>query len=588
MFDEDTFNLPEETRLDVVDALEAASIDGVDIEWSSELSASVEGLVGPAEIIGLAVAAIALLVMFRAITPAVAPLVSSLIGVAASVAGAMAFSGAVEMSSVTPVLGIMLGLAVGIDYSLFILNRHRRQRREGVEQRQSIGLANGTAGNAVVFAGSTVIIALLALNITGISFLGVMGTVGAASVLVAVLCAVTLTPALAALLGDRILGRGHRTHEHRPAPKARPMRTSTAVVGTVIGVAALLVLAIPTLDMRLGLPVGSSEPEDSTAYRAYSLTAEEFGAGMTGPIVVTTALPSSLAEDEVPRMQADLAERLVEHEFVSAVAPAGSSDDRDFLIFQVVPVDGPSSESTEELVKDLRAQSPWQGDVELGVAGAASGNIDISQILSDALPVYLAVVVGLSLLIMIVVFRSIAVPVIATAGYVLSLLAAFGAMVAIYQWGWLGSVFGVHDPGPLLSFAPIIIMGILFGLAMDYQLFLVSGMREAWVHGVPARQAVIEGRRGGAVVVTVAAIIMISVFGGFVFSHLTMARPLGFGLAVGVLFDAFVVRMLQVPATMDFLDERAWWIPGWLDRILPDVDVEGAALERSAPTSSPS
>ncbi|GAA2082688.1 MMPL family transporter [Aeromicrobium halocynthiae] len=583
VFEQDIFSLPEEVRTDVVALLEDASVQGVTIDWSNELAATTEGLVGPAEIIGVAVAAIALLIMFRAVLPAVVPLVSSLVGVATSVTGALAFSGVVEMSSVTPILGLMLGLAVGIDYSLFILNRHRRHRREGMDALTSIGLANGTAGNAVVFAGSTVIIALLALNVTGISFLGVMGTVGAVSVLVAVLAAVTLTPALAMLVGDRILGRGASRRTTGASTPARAMKGSTALVGAVVGVAALLVIAIPALDMRLGLPDGSSEPQDSTAYRAYSLTAEEFGIGLTSPLVVAAELTGPVDESAVPAAQARIAEDLLANPRVSAVAPAGVSPDRDFLVLQVVPTDGPSAEATEQLVDDLRATASDDLVEEVGVAGATSGNIDISEILSDALPVYLAVVIGLSLVILVVVFRSIAVPLIATAGFVLSLLAAFGAMVAIYQWGWLSSVFGVNEPGPLLSFAPILIMGILFGLAMDYQLFLVSGMREAWVHGTPAREAVVEGRRNGIVVVTVAAIIMISVFGGFVFSHLTVARPLGFGLAAGVLFDAFVVRMVIVPSLMHVLGERAWWLPGWLDRLLPDVDVEGAALERDVP-----
>ena len=587
VFEQDVFSLPEEVRTDVVALLEDATIEGVTIDWSNEIAATTEGLVGPAEIIGVAVAAIALLIMFRAVLPAVVPLVSSLVGVAASVTGALAFSGVVEMSSVTPILGLMLGLAVGIDYSLFILNRHRRHRREGMDPLTAIGLANGTAGNAVVFAGSTVIIALLALNVTGISFLGVMGTVGAASVLVAVLAAVTLTPALAVLVGDRVLGRGaRRTAPATAAAPARAMKNSTALVGAVAGVAALLVIAIPALDMRLGLPDGSSEPEDSTAYRAYSLTAQEFGIGLTSPLVVTADLTDPVAEEAVPTAQARIAEDLLANPRVSAVAPAGVSPDRDFLVLQVVPTDGPSSEATEQLVDDLRATPADDLVEEVGVAGATSGNIDISEILSDALPIYLAVVIGLSLVILIVVFRSVAVPLIATAGFVLSLLAAFGAMVAIYQWGWLSSVFGVNEPGPLLSFAPILIMGILFGLAMDYQLFLVSGMREAWVHGTPAREAVVEGRRNGIVVVAVAAIIMISVFGGFVFSHLTVARPLGFGLATGVLFDAFVVRMVIVPSLMHVLGERAWWLPDWLDRLLPDVDVEGAALERDVPATT--
>ncbi len=283
--------------------------------------------------------------------------------------------------------------------------------------------------------------------------------------------------------------------------------------------------------------------------------------------------------------QAALARLLMDQQDVVAVAPIAVSADRDVLAFQVVPAEGPTSVSTEELVHHLRDLSPLSDGVELGVAGQASGNIDISSKLAGVLPIYLAVVVGLSLLILILVFRSVLVPLVATAGFVLSLFAALGAVVAVYQWGWLGAIFGVHDPGPVLNFAPIIIMGVLFGLAMDYQLFLVSGMREAWVHGMSARAAVVAGLRNGRAVVTAAAIIMAAVFGGFMFSHLGMVRPLGFGLAIGVLLDAFVVRMLLIPALMHLLGEKAWWMPRWLDRILPDVDVEGAALDRSHPVA---
>ncbi len=266
---------------------------------------------------------------------------------------------------------------------------------------------------------------------------------------------------------------------------------------------------------------------------------------------------------------------------VVAVAPVGVSADRDFLAFQVVPADGPSSVSTEQLVHDLRDLAPVDGDRARRRGPGQRQHRHQREARRPRCRSTWRVVIGLSLLIMILVFRSLLVPLIATGGFLLSLAAAFGAVVAVYQWGWLGEVFGVHDPGPVLNFAPIILVGVLFGLAMDYQLFLVSGMREAYVHGLPARAAVVAGLRNGRPVVTAAAIIMVSVFGGFVFSHLAMVRPLGFGMAIGVLFDAFVVRMLIVPALMHLVGDAAWWLPKWLDRILPNVDVEGAALERT-------
>ncbi len=591
LFDHDLFSLSSEVKASVQKALDDAHIAGVTIDVDSTIANSIDGIVGPGEIAGVIVAALVLVVVLRALLPAVAPLLGSLVGIGVGVAGSMAFSGIVDMSSVTPVLGVMLGLAVGIDYSLFILNRHRTQLLAGVDVLESIGLANGTSGNAVVFAGSTVLIALLALNVTGIPFLGVMGPVGAACVLVAVLVAVTFTPALLGLMKLRVLNRrargriGHPDHVPRPIT---PMRTWRAVAGVVVAIVGLLAIAVPAMSMRLGLPDGSSEATDTTQYRAYTAVSDAFGAGTNGPLLVVATLPSAVAEGDETAVQAQIAGDLMSPHDVVAVAPIAVSDSREVFAFQVVPRGGPSSASTEQLVHDLRGLSPLTvsgqaGDVHLGVAGQASGNIDVSRKIADALPLYLVVVIGLSLIIMVVVFRSLLVPVVATAGFVLSLFAAFGAITAIFQWGWLGTIFGVHDPGPVLSFAPIIIMGVLFGLAMDYQLFLVSGMREAYVHGMPPRHAVVAGLRGGRAVVTAAAIIMVSVFGGFVFSHLAMIRPLGFGLAIGVLFDAFVVRMLLIPSLMHLFGKAAWWLPRWLDRILPDVDVEGASLERTHP-----
>ena len=587
VFDEDMFALPQEAKQAIIDELEAADISGVDVEFSSEIASSVDGLVGVSEVIGVIVAAIVLLVMLRALLPALLPVVSSLVGVGVGVLASLSMSDVVDMTNVTPILGVMLGLAVGIDYALFIINRHRRQVMAGMDVAESIGVANGTAGNAVVFAGSTVFIALLALNVTGISFLGVMGSVGAASVLIAVLVAISLVPALLGLLDVRVVNRKARARigADDDGNGVQPMKTPRAVLALVVAVAGLLVIAIPAMSMRLGLPDGSSESPDSTQYRAYTVTAEAFGPGQNGPLVVTASLPSGVSEEDELAQQVELAGALMEHEDVVAVAPAGVSDARDFFAFQVVPIDGPSSESTEELVHDLRDMSPLDGDITIGVAGAASGNIDISEKLADAMPIYLVVVIGLSLLIMIVVLRSLLIPIIATGGFILSLFAALGSIVAVYQWGWLGDIFEVTDPGPLLNFAPLIIIGVLFGLAMDYQLFMVSGMREAYAHGLPAREAITAGARAGRAVVIAAAIIMISVFGGFVFSHLAMVRPIGFGLAIGVLFDAFVVRMVIVPTIMHLFGNAAWWLPKWLDRILPNVDVEGAALEREHPVA---
>ncbi len=584
-FDKSLHTVSAEAKEAVVNEMNDAGIAGVDVEVTNDLAATIPDILGPGEIAGVILAAIVLFVMLGTLIGAGLPLINALIGVGVGVLASLALSGTVDMLSVTPVLAVMLGLAVGIDYSLFILNRHRKQLRNGVPLQESIGLANGTSGNAVVFAGATVLIALLALNLTGIPFLGLMGTVGAVAVFVAILVAITLTPALLRLVGARILTKKARAkigHADPVRVPNKPMNTMRAIVTVVAGVIVLLIVAMPALSMRLGLPAGSSEPVSSSAYKSYKLIEDKFGAGVNGPLVVVADMSEKVSGEDLVAEQVRIGTALKSEHNVVAVAPIGVSDDDMLLAFQVVPEGGPTSESTEQLVHDVRGLN-LEGVDSLGVAGNASGNIDVSEKLAGALPLYLLVVVGLSLIILILVFRSILVPLTATIGFILSLFASFGVITAVFQWGWLAPVFGVHDPGPILSFLPILVVGVLFGLAMDYQLFLVSGMRESYAHGSPSRLAVQRGVHAGRAVVTAAALIMAAIFGGFIFSNSVMIQSIGLGLAFGVLFDAFVVRMLLIPAAMHLLGDAAWWLPKWLDRILPNVDVEGASLERSHP-----
>lgn len=593
-FTEPRLDLSQETKDAVVEHFESTPIDGVQTAISTDISQGVPEILGVGEAVGVVIAAIVLIVVLGSILAAAFPIVTALVGVGIGAMATLAFSGVTQMASVTPILGVMLGLAVGIDYSLFILYRHRKQMLQGAGVVESIGLANGTAGNAVVFAGATVIVALLALNITGIPFLGLMGTAGAVSVAVAVLIAISLTPALLGLAGTRLLSKKARARaalaadrEPGTAPaegrSVKPMTNLRAVVTAVVATVVLLVIAIPSMSMRLGLPDGGSEAEGSTAYEAYTLTNEAFGEGANGPLLITADLPEGLDDDGVLDAQLTVARELASMDDISAVAPVAVSDDHRLTAFQVVPAEGPNSVSTENLVRDLRELPPVDGDIALGVAGQAAINIDISEGLQEVLPLYLVVVVGLSFLIMVMVFRSLLVPLIATGGFVLSLFATYGAVTAVFQWGWLADWLGVHNPGPILSFLPVILVGILFGLAMDYQLFLATGMREAYAHGAPAKLAVAQGFRAGRTVVIAAAIIMVSVFGGFIASDSVMIKSMGFGLALGVLLDAIVVRMLLVPAVMHLVGRGAWWLPKWLDRIIPNVDVEGSALERRHP-----
>lgn len=570
---------------------------GVEVDYGQEL-VFVTQVGGIGEIIGVAVAAVVLLVMLGSFVMAGLPLAIAFAGVGASLMGAMALTHWLDIQQMAPVLGAMLGLAVGIDYALFIVNRHRRQladlmrdgARDGLEAareeiRHSIALATGTAGTAVVVAGATVIIALAALLVSGIPTLIQMGLLAAVTVTVTVLVALTLTPALLSLAGRRAVPRKAvaSTAPHRDGWPEKwvgvvTRRAPAAIVAVVIVMGAL---AVPALSLRLGLPDGGSESRDSTALQAYERVADAFGTGANGPILVSATVETPIAAGELVGTEARIGEEIAAVEGVRDVLPIGVSEDRRTVAFQVVSEAGPSAETTVDLVDELRGpvtESLADEGVGLGVTGQAVANIEVSERLAAALPLYIALVIGLSLVLLTIVFRSVLVPILATAGFLLSVVASFGVIVAVYQWGWLGGVFDVHNPGAVFSFMPTLLIGILFGLAMDYQMFLVSGMRESYVHGQTARQAVRSGFASGARVVAAAALIMVAVFSGFVFSHMTMARPIGLGLAVGVLLDAFLIRMTLTPAVMSLLGDKIWWMPVWLDRLLPHLDVEGSAL----------
>lgn len=512
----------------------------------------------------------------------------------------------VDLNQTTPALALMLGLAVGIDYALFIVNRHRASLLGGMDPVESIGRAVGTAGSAVVFAGMTVVIALAALTLSGMPILAEMGVVAAATVAVAVVVAVTISPAVLRLMGTRVVSkRGWRAAGWAVPgdPSSRTTPTEGAHANgeehggwyvrfvtrrpwlTVLGVVAVLgVAAIPVASMQLGLPDGGSEPKGSSAQVAYETIGDAFGPGMNGPVIAVATLPEGdrpTTDAGVLHEQALIATALKEVDGVRSVLPFGVSDDKDTLAFQIVPTTGPAEPATKETVERITFATgvlERHSGVDVGLTGSTVANIELADRMAAALPGYLLVVVGLSVVILVLVFRSVVVPLVATGGFLLSIAAAFGATVAVHQWGWAAAAFGVNHPGPILAFGPIILIGVLFGLAMDYQMFLVSGMHEARAHGEDSRTAVRTGFVHGAKVVTAAAVIMFSVFLGFAYSHLAMVRPIGFGLAVGVIVDAVLVRMTLTPAVMHLLGDRAWYLPKWLDRLLPDLDVEGLKL----------
>ncbi|KGN37904.1 MMPL family transporter [Knoellia subterranea] len=594
-YDDAIAQLSPEIRAHVPEIGTELTKHGLRVDYAADILQT-RSIVGVGEVIGFGIAAAVLLVMLGSLIAAGLPLLVALIGVGAGLLAAMASTAFFEMNSMTPALALMLGLAVGIDYALFIVNRHRQQILDGVPLQHSIGLATGTAGNAVVVAGITVVIALTALTVSGLPILAQMGLVAAGTVAMTVLVALTVTPAVLSLMGRRVISkRAWRKHEAGLADASaddldapvtgrgsgrwavRVTNRPWQAIGLTVGLIALL--AVPAASLRLGLPDGSSEPRDSSAFHSYTTIEKEFGAGANGPIIAMVTFDEPLAEADVAKAQVSNGRPLFNLPGVERVVPFGVSADRDTLAFQVVPLEGPTSEATVELVHELEARSEQMPEgTHLGITGMTVANIQISERLASALPLYVALVVGLSLLLLMAVFRSVLVPLVATAGFLLSVAASFGAVVAVYQWGFLGDLLQVSRPGPIMPFMPTLLIGVLFGLAMDYQMFLVSGMHEARAHGQDSRTAIRTGFRQGYRVVTAAALIMIAVFAGFIFAHLTMIRPMGLGLAIGVAVDAFLVRMTLTPAVLHLLGDRAWSIPRWLDRILPDLDVEGTKL----------
>ncbi|WP_055616919.1 MMPL family transporter [Streptomyces phaeochromogenes] len=589
------------SSVDVIqDAARTAETDGLRTSVGGSVFNSKGVHVGPSEIIGVAVALLVLVVTFGSLLAAGMALLPALIGVAVGLAGLLALAPAVSVSSTAVTLALMLGLAVGIDYVLFILSRHRQQLARGTDPKESVALAVGTAGSAVVFAGITVIIALAALSVIGIPFLTTMGLGAAGAVLVAVLAAITLVPAVAGFAGSRLAPKpGTRAARRAADTEGATGRTTLGTrwtkwviakpLLTVLAVAGILVtLALPVMDLRLALPDNGAAPHASTERKAYDTISEKFGPGFNGPLLVLAETDDGTAATS-SQAGAQVAEKLSTLKNVKAVLPPQPTGDPTQSVITVLPASGPDSVRTDQLVRDIREAAPGLRDdtgASVAVTGTTAVNIDVSNRLSDSLLPFVAIVVGLSLLLLMIVFRSLVIPVKAAVGFLLSVGASLGLVVAVFQWGWLADVLGVPHSGPVVSFLPIILIGVLFGLAMDYEVFLVSGMREEWAHTGRARQSVVDGARHSVRVVTAAALIMFTVFAGFFPLDDSLIKPIAFALAVGVAIDAFAVRMTLVPAVLALAGRGAWWLPAWLDRILPDLDVEGSSLQKAAPAEA--
>jgi RND superfamily putative drug exporter len=568
-------------REELAEVLDRTRAGGLTVEVRGEATQEPVEVGGPAEVIGVVVALLVLAVTYGSLVAAGMNLLTAVIGVGIGALGITMLTGFVDLQSTTPVLAVMLGLAVGIDYALFIVTRFRQELLAGRAVPDAAAMAVGTAGSAVVTAGLTVVIALSGLAVAGIPFLTEMGLAAAATVIVAVLIAITLVPAMLGFLGTRVLPR-----------KARRTRAAHATVtdgggfyhrwaglvtrrrwaSLLLAVAALAVVAIPVASMQTSL--NQRPASGSSAAEADEIISNRFGAGFTGPLLVLIDGPQAAGRAAAVQQQVSALRD------VAVVAPPQINPQRSAALITVIPSSGPDATATIDLVKAIRENVADTDGARVYVTGTTAVGIDVSQKLSEALPIYLVLVVGLAFVLLVLVFRSILVPVLGVIGFLLTIGASLGATTAVFQWGWLSGVVNAGSTGPLLSLAPIIIVGILFGLAMDYQVFLVSRMHEAHAHGTPAREAIVAGFRQAAPVVVAAATIMVAVFAGFVPDGDATIKSIAFALATGIIFDAIIVRMIAVPAALALFGETAWALPRWLSR-LPVVDVEGAALERT-------
>lgn len=607
-------DVTDQTRAGLEDAGAALRDLGAQVELGGSAYGPTSPGISITEAAGVLIALIVLVVTLGSIRAGGIPLVAAVVGAGVSMALIFAGTAIETISSAAPLLALMIGLAVGIDYSLFIISRHREHLAKGMTPERSAALAVGTAGSAVVFAGGTVVIALLALAVAGLPFLTLMGIAAAAAVVIAVLVSLTLIPALLGFAGTRITpkprqdrsGRGRRrlralfarrrkraahsddadaSRSSRSGRSSRSKRWVGAVtrwpaLTVAVVVLGLGAIAIPAKDLALALPDNGTADASSTQRKAFDLTSEHFGAGFNGQLLIMLDIVTTSDPVGVVDAVADQIAALPDVASISLATPNPSADTGAIV---VIPASASSEPETADLVNAIRDLAPQVQDeygVEMKVTGQTALEIDVSELLAGALLPFGIVVVGLSIVLLAIVFRSVVVPLTATIGYLLSLFAAFGVVAAIFHWGWAADVFNVQRVGPVISFLPIILMGVLFGLAMDYQVFLVSRMREAYVKGAAPRAAVTEGFVSAGTVVLAAATIMVAVFGAFIPQGDAMIKPIAVGLAAGVFFDAFIVRMTLIPAVMALFGRAAWWLPGRLERILPHFDIEGEAIER--------
>ncbi|MFL9656030.1 MMPL family transporter [Streptomyces sp. PB17] len=581
----------------VVDTAEAAETDGLRIELGGGAIALTEpGGSHLAEAVGVAVAAVVLFLAFGSVAAALLPIATALVSVGTAYAGITLLGHAMTVADFAPMLGTLIGLGVGIDYALFIVTRHRRGLKRGLSVADAAAEAVATTGRAVVFAGATVCIALLGMLILRLSFLNGVAVAASLTVLLTVAASVTLLPALLSYIGPRALSRRERRRlaEHGPEPEVPTgfaarwsafVERHPKLLGA-LGLVVITVIALPTLGLRLGTSDQGNDPQGSTTRQAYDLLAEGFGPGVNGPLTLVTEVRG--AEDRLALDNLDATLRTTEG--VSSVTPVMYNSGGDAAYLTVVPESAPQSEQTSDLVERLRSEVLPRAEagtaLDVHVGGVTAGYDDFADVIVGKLPLFVGVVIGLGCLLLLLAFRSVGIPLKAAAMNVAAVAAAFGVVVAIFQWGWGSELLGLGRAGPIEPFLPVIMVSVLFGLSMDYQVFLVSRMYEEWLETGDNRRAVRVGLAETGRVINSAAVIMISVFLAFVLSGDRVIAMFGIALAAAVALDAFVLRTLLVPALMHLLGRANWWLPRRLDALLPRISIEPpecrAAHERLA------
>jgi len=563
-----------------LDALvENARSEALQVEVNGDLHFTfAEPETGIGEMIGLIAAVVILLVAFRSVIAMTLPIGIALFGLAIGISSLALITYVIDIPSWAPQVASMVGLGVGIDYALFLVTRHREHLGQGMAVRDSIGEAVATAGQAVVFAGGTVVIAILGLGFAGVPFLTAAGVSISAVVLIIVVASITLLPALLGIAGTSIdkwsFGRATVAASASPRWERWGQHVSRNAWPYAIGVTALLlVLTAPVLAIQLGFPDNGSLPESRTERRAYDLVAEGFGAGINGPLVIAV----DLAAD--PSIVGPLADAISAERGVATVAPPEVNEQAGVATIVAFATTAPQDDATLATVERLRSEVfpdvLANSEATAHVGGLTANFADIGDRVAERLPIFVVGVIGLSFLLLMIVFRSVLVPIKAALLNLLSIGAAYGVLVAVFQWGWGKELIGLESTVPIVSFIPMFMFAVLFGLSMDYEVFLLSRVREAYIRTQDNDRSVIHGISSTARVITSAALIMISVFGGFVLGSDPTIKMFGLGLATAIFVDATIVRLVLVPATMKLMGDANWWLPNWLDRILPTLDLEG-------------